>query len=68
MSLTTGRELPSLPEVHSILNIHEMRLQQSTAISKLVFSQSSQTFSALVANVATKDGKSSSTGGYKGKK
>lgn len=26
VSLTTGRELPSLSEVHSILHIHEMRL------------------------------------------
>lgn len=28
MSLTTARELPSLSKVHSILHIHEMRLQQ----------------------------------------
>lgn len=66
VSLAIGRELPSLSEVHSILHIHETRLHQSIDVSNLALGQSSTT--AHVLNLATKDGKSSSTGGYKGKK
>lgn len=64
----TGRDLPSLSEVHSILHIHEMRLQQSAVVNTLVVGHSSSTSSVPHAHLAIKDGRSRPAGGYKGKR
>lgn len=68
VNLTTQGEMPSLPQVQSILHTHEMRLQQFSTVTQFgIGTGSNQTPQNPVANVASKDMKSNGGGKFKGK-
>lgn len=62
--LTTRAGLPSIPEVHAILQAHEMRILHNSGMTQSTFpSSSSSSNVSASANIASKDSK----GNYKSK-